>query len=297
MPNALYYGDNLDVLRESIASKSVDLVYLDPPFNSNASYNVLFRSPAGAGSQAQIEAFEDTWHWGREAETAFSEVMRSGNTNASDMLRAIRSFLGENDMMAYLAMMAVRFIELHRILRETGALYLHCDPTASHYLRILLDGVFRPENFRSEVIWRRSSSHNSTTRQFGPVHDTIFCYARSSMHRLRPVFTPQNRSATEKKFRFEDAKGRFRLNEIMGPGKRSGDSGAVWNGYDPGAKGRHWAIPDTLRVLLPNFGSGLTTVQQLDLLLALGEVVASPSGRPEYKQSNCSTRCGRSLAL
>ena len=284
MTNALYYGDNLDVLRESIASESVDLIYLDPPFNSNAIYNLLFRSPAGAGSQAQIEAFEDTWHWGHEAEGSFDQVMRSGNTAASDMLRAIRSFLGESDMMAYIAMMAVRFIELRRVLRESGALYLHCDPTASHYLRVLLDGVFGPENFRSEIIWRRSSSHNSTTRQFGPVHDTILCYARTSTHRLRPVFTPQNRVATEKKFRFSDAKGRYRLNEIMGPGKRTGDSGGMWNGYDPGAKGRHWAIPDTLKVLLPDTGMGMTTTQQLDALMTLGEIVVSASGRPEYKQ-------------
>ena len=134
MTNALYYGDNLDVLRDSIASNSVDLIYLDPPFNSNANYNVLFRSPAGAGSQAQIEAFEDTWHWGQEAESAFDGVMRSGNSDAADLLRAMRSFLGENDMMAYLAMMAVRLIELHRALKSTGSLYLHCDPTASHYL-------------------------------------------------------------------------------------------------------------------------------------------------------------------
>ncbi len=102
MPNALYYGDNLEVLRDSIASESVDLVYLDPPFNSNASYNVLFKAPTGEQSAAQIEAFEDTWHWGIEAESAFDQVIRSGNTDAADMLRAMRSFLGENDMMAYL---------------------------------------------------------------------------------------------------------------------------------------------------------------------------------------------------
>ncbi|MGH7095419.1 MAG: hypothetical protein ACREFB_18040, partial [Stellaceae bacterium] len=127
--NALHYGDNLRVLRESVASDSIDLIYLDPPFNSQATYNVLFRSPGGSQSQAQIEAFEDTWHWGQEAEDAFDQVMRGGNTNAADLLRAMRSFLGENDMMAYLAMMAVRLLELHRALKPTGSLYLHCDPT------------------------------------------------------------------------------------------------------------------------------------------------------------------------
>jgi len=133
-----YYGDNLDILREHIKDESIDLIYLDPPFNSQATYNVLFRSPAGQQSPAQIEAFEDTWHWTDEAEEAFDEVMTSGNTDAAEMLRAMRSFLKENDMMAYLTIMAIRLLELHRVLKETGTLYLHCDPTASHYLKILL---------------------------------------------------------------------------------------------------------------------------------------------------------------
>jgi site-specific DNA-methyltransferase (adenine-specific) len=140
--NRLYYGDNLDVLREHIASESVDLVYLDPPFNSNANYNILFKSPKGAAADSQIEAFEDTWHYGPEAAQAFHEVMTSGNTDVANLLRAMQEFLGQNDMMAYLAMMAVRLIELHRVLKPTGSLYLHCDPTASHYLKLLLDGVF-----------------------------------------------------------------------------------------------------------------------------------------------------------
>src|SRR5919206_2886600 len=142
--NFLFYGDNLDVLRRHVEDESVDLVYLDPPFNSNATYNVLFRAPTGEQSQAQIEAFEDTWHWNETAERAFDEVINSGNTDAAEMLRAMRSFLKENDMMAYLAMMAVRLLELHRVLKPTGSLYLHCDPTASHYLKILLDGMFGP---------------------------------------------------------------------------------------------------------------------------------------------------------
>src|SRR5215813_11887875 len=159
MTNALYYGDNLAVLRESIRDESVDLIYLDPPFNSNATYNVLFKAPSGKQSQAQIEAFEDTWHWTADdgAELAFDEVMHSGNTEAANMLNAIRSFLGENDMMAYLTMMAVRLIELHRVLKPTGSLYLHCDPTASHYLRTLLDAIFGPAAFRNEIIWQRTT--------------------------------------------------------------------------------------------------------------------------------------------
>jgi len=171
---ALFYGDNLDVLRKSIPDQSVDLIYLDPPFNSNASYNVLFRAPSGRQSQAQIEAFEDTWHWTADngAELAFDEVMHGGNAEAANMLKAIRSFLGENDMMAYLTMMTVRLLELHRVLKPTGSLYLHCDPTASHYLKIVLDAVFGIRNFRSEIPWKRSSAH-SDSKQGRKLHGHI----------------------------------------------------------------------------------------------------------------------------
>src|SRR5215211_1535307 len=158
--NTLYYGDNLAMLRESIADESVDLVYLDPPFNSNASYNVLFKAPSGAQSAAQIEAFEDTWHWNDSAERAFDEVVTGPHSDASIMLKAMRSALGENDMMAYLAMMAVRLIELHRVLKPTGSLYLHCDPVASHYLKLLLDAIFGPDHFRTEISWKRQSAHS-----------------------------------------------------------------------------------------------------------------------------------------
>ena len=174
----LYYGDNLHVLRQHIDSMSIDLVYLDPPFNSNANYNVLFHAPSGEQSRAQIEAFEDTWHWNDVAERAFDEAMASGSSNAADMLLAMRSFLGENDMMAYLAMMAVRLVELRRILKQTGSLYLHCDPTASHYLKILLDAVFGKECFRNEISWRRSHPKGHAFTRFATSHDVIFYYAR-----------------------------------------------------------------------------------------------------------------------
>ena len=142
--NQLYYGDNLTILREHIPDESIDLIYLDPPFNSQANYNILFRAPTGEHSQAQIEAFEDTWHWNDSAEQAFDEVLHSGNTEAAEMLRAMRAFLKENAIMAYLTMMAIRLMELHRVLRPTGSLYLHCDPTASHYLKILRAGRKTP---------------------------------------------------------------------------------------------------------------------------------------------------------
>ena len=165
------------MLRGSIKDDSVDLIYLDPPFNSNASYNVPFKAPSGEQSQAQIEAFEDTWHWNEHAELAFDQVIQSGNADAANMLKAVRSFLGDNDMMAYLAMMAVRLIELRQVLKPTGSIYLHCDPTASHYLKMLMDAIFGPWNFLNEVIWKRTSAHSSAKRN-GPVHDTILFYSK-----------------------------------------------------------------------------------------------------------------------
>ena len=253
MLNALYYGDNLNVLRDSIATESVDLVYLDPPFNSNSNYNVLFRSPAGAGSRAQIEAFEDTWHWGQEAESALDTVMRFGNTNAADILRAIRSFLGDSDLMAYLAMMSARILELRRVLKPTGSLYLHCDPTAHHYLKLILDGVFGPENFRSEIIWKRSSSHNSGTTQYGPVHDCILFYC---VNLAKVVFHPPRIDADpqwiEREYRYQDERGRFSLADLTAVGTRAGPSGLPWRAVDPAkvGAGRHWRYhPDTLETL------------------------------------------------
>ncbi len=215
MRNALYYGDNLDVLRESIASESVDLVYLDPPFNSQATYNLLFRSPSGDGSQAQIEAFEDTWHWSQEAEVAFDGVMRSGNTGAADLLRAVRSFLGENDMMAYLTMMAVRLLELHRTLKKTGSLYLHCDPTASHYLKLVLDAVFGPANFRNEVIWKRYGAHNDS-KTYGRVHDVILFYTRSNVCTFHKQHEAYEADYVKERFRFTDPDGRRWAEQNLG---------------------------------------------------------------------------------
>lgn len=186
MSNALYYGDNLAVLRESIASESIDLIYLDPPFNSNASYNVLFKAPTGEQSQAQIEAFEDTWHWNIHAEQAFDETIKSGNTDAAELLRAMRAALGDNDMTAYLAMMAIRLIELHRVLKPSGSLYLHCDPTASHYLKIVMDAVFEGKNFLNELIWYYRGAGVPKDRR-AKRHDVLLVYAKKEgLHYFNP---------------------------------------------------------------------------------------------------------------
>lgn len=285
MVNTLYYGDNLAVLRESIRAESVDLIYLDPPFNSNASYNVLFKSPQGQEAAAQIQAFDDTWHWGVSAEEAYAEVMRSGNAAAAEMLRAMRGFLGENDMMAYLAMMAVRLIELHRVLKPTGSLYLHCDPTASHYLKVMLDAVFGGKSFRNEIIWRRTGSHNSANR-FGPIHDVILFYAKSDAYRHRAVFTPYLKGHVDGFFKRSDGRGRYWTNSIHGAGTRNGESGKPWKGYDPTSVGRHWAIPSEL-VLSLGIDPDLPQHEKLDALFELGVIdlpEAGTKGLPTYRQ-------------
>jgi len=283
MNNTLYFGDNLDILRDRIKEESIDLVYLDPPFNSNAKYNILFQSPKADAAAASAEAFRDSWSWGEEAAWSYKEIMRGGRPIAR-LVEALYSAMGDSDLMAYLVMMTVRLHELHTKLKSSGALYLHCDPTAGHYLKVILDAIFGHQNFRSEIIWRRSGSHNSTVRQYGPIHDCILLYTKSNEHRLRPVFTPHTRTYIQGEFRYEDNRGRYRLNEIMGPEPRDGESGSAWRGYDPTNVGRHWAIPESLKRLLPLGGKGMTIRQQLDELHNLGEIYVSKGGRPKYKQ-------------
>ncbi len=238
--NTLFYGDNLTILREHVADGSVDLIYLDPPFNSNANYNVLFKTPDGIDSQSQIEAFEDTWHWNDNAERAFDEVMQSGNTDAAEMLRAMRGFLKENDMMAYLAMMAVRLIELHRVLKPTGSLYLHCDPTASHYLKILLDAVFGREKFVNEITWKRSHAHNDAkqgAKHFGRTSDIILFYSNSDRRIWNVQYTEYDQSYLDRDYRRLEADGRrYRLDNIQGPG--GAEKGNPY--YEVMGVSRHW---------------------------------------------------------
>jgi adenine specific DNA methylase Mod len=176
----LYWGDNLEILRTRVPDESVDLVYLDPPFNSNRSYNVLFREDEWHESDAQMEAFDDTWQWGESSEATYNELVYGNDVpqKVSDLIIAMRSFIGSNDVMAYLVMMTVRLLELHRVLKSTGSIYLHCDPTASHYLKVVMDTIWGPKNFRNEIVWKRTSSHSDAQR-FGRVHDVIFYYAKS----------------------------------------------------------------------------------------------------------------------
>lgn len=187
--NTLYFGDNLQILREHIPNESVDLIYLDPPFNSNRAYNVYLSTPKGQQSDAQITAFDDTWHWGEQAEREYSELLRQPNTDVAALISALRTVLQETDLMAYLVMMTSRLLELHRILKPTGSLYLHCDPTASHYLKIVLDGVFGVQNFQNEIVWKRASAHNDP-KKYGNVQDVIFFYSKTKEYTWNTQYTP-----------------------------------------------------------------------------------------------------------
>lgn len=239
MENTLYYGDNLDVLRECIPDESVDLIYLDPPFNSKASYNVLFRTPEGEAAEAQAEAFQDTWTWGYVAESAYSDVLAS-RSSAAGILSAMRSFLGESDMMAYLAMMSVRLIELHRVLKNPGTIYLHCDPTASHYLKILLDGIFGANQFLNEIIWKRTNARG-TAGKWPRVHDVLLCYTKGADF----TFNQQKAKADKAKLPHTLITGpdgkKYQTYELTGAGTtKVGESGTPWRGFSPTKMGRHW---------------------------------------------------------
>lgn len=243
--NYLYYGDNLHVLRERIPDETVDLIYLDPPFNSARNYNLLFKQVKGDPSPAQIMAFEDTWTWSPLLYEQFREDDRCARL--FPLVAALYEILGPSEMMAYVLMMAPRLLELHRVLKRTGSLYLHCDPVASHYLKIILDVVFGPDNFKSEVVWKRTSAHSSAKR-FGPVHDTILYYSQSSEYTWNPQYLPLSDDYVATFFDQVDDKGRrYKRMDLTGAGTRNGPSGDPWRGIDVRAKGRHWAyLPSEL---------------------------------------------------
>jgi DNA modification methylase len=235
--NQLYYGDNLDVLRRHIADESVDLVYLDPPFNSNANYNVLFAEKSGAQSASQIQAFSDTWTWNQESEAVFAEVVTAGE-RLGDCLRAFRTFLGECNMLAYLVMMAPRLAELRRVMKSTASIYLHCDPTASHYLKMLMDAVFGAKRFLSEINWVRTNAHNFQSRFFQRVSDILLFYSKSDEYTWNPQFQPYS-EAQRKRYRLDPSTGRFYTGQDLTLMGVSPSRQFEWRGVKP-PKNRVW---------------------------------------------------------
>jgi len=260
--NTLYYGDNLDILQRYIKDESVDLVYLDPPFNSNANYNVLFAQKDGAQSSAQIQAFEDTWQWDQNAIQTYTREVEKGGPVA-DALRAFNLILGDSNMMAYLTMMAPRLQELRRVLKPTGSLYLHCDPTASHYLKVLLDMVFGAENFRNEISWKRQGAH-SDSRGYGSVHDTILFYVKSINFIWNDIFQEYDQNYVDQYYRYSDSDGRKWMSGDLGAaGLSGGGYDYVWNGVL-----RTWRCP-------------IETMQKLD---AESRLYYTKNGIPRIKR-------------
>jgi site-specific DNA-methyltransferase (adenine-specific) len=269
--NILYYGDNLDILRRYVKDETVDLVYLDPPFNSNTNYNVLFAEKDGSKAASQIQAFSDTWTWNQESESVFAEIVTAGG-RVADCLQAFRTFLGECDMLAYLVMMAPRLVELRRAMKTTASIYLHCDPTASHYLKMLMDAIFGLDNFLNEIIWRRYKRPKGSQyapRRFGTSTDTLLFYGKSNEHKFfaDKVKIRLDSDGIEKRYTHSDEHGPY----YSGPLLRSASMGTrpnlvyEYNGFTPGSAG--WRM----------------TREKLSALDAKGDIFWTESGIPRRK--------------
>ncbi|MFH1141718.1 MAG: DNA methyltransferase [Chloroflexota bacterium] len=270
----LYYGDNLEVLRNRqwFPDECVDLVYLDPPFKSQQDYNVLFKSQKGTPAAAQVQAFSDTWKWDTAAKAAYERLVSDPLVpgQVGQMVEAFYRFLDGSEMMAYLVTMTPRLLELHRVLKPTGSLYLHCDPAASHYLKLVLDTIFGPGNFRNEIVWKRSSAHSDVgqgAKHMGRLHDIIFNYSKGDSFTSNRLFTPYDLSYLENFYRHVEAGSgrRYRLGDITGPrGAAKGNPRYEFMGVI-----RYWRY----------------TKERMQELLEQGRIVQSKSGAvPQYKR-------------
>lgn len=262
--NILYYGDNLEVLRKHFPPDCIDLVYLDPPFNSKANYNVLFKEKSGKKSVAQAQAFSDFWTWDPIAEKTYMEIQK--DPNLGSMITFLHGHLGKNDMMAYLVMMTIRLQKLHEVLKPTGSLYLHCDPTASHYLKIILDTIFGVRNFRNEIIWQRFTFHADAHR-FGRVHDILLFYTKSEDYYWKTQYGEHKEKYKKSHFTQVDENGRaFRLDNAVGEGQ---GPARYFNGklLDP-PHGTHWRWSQ----------------ENINRLIREGVIVFTKTGRPAVKR-------------
>ena len=291
MKNRLYYGDNLEILRnrEYFPDECVDLIYLDPPFNSNRNYNVLFKSESGADSEAQITAFEDTWHWGETAEATYDDLVVNAPHKVSTAIKALMDLIERNQMLAYLVMMTARLVELHRVLKRTGSLYLHCDPTASHYLKIVLDTIFGVQSFRNEIVWKRVvTAKGYPTKVLPRNHDVIFRFTKGEIFtwNTSEITVPYDMdnldSKTLRQYSRTDSDGRrYRYTETVAPGPRTGDSGRPiqFRGQtiQPSANS-HWRIPGG-RICGETIQEGFERLDKAGLLYQARE-----GGLPRFKR-------------
>jgi DNA modification methylase len=296
-PNLLYYGDNLDVLRLHVKDESVDLVYLDPPFNSHANYNVLF-TEHGVQSAAQIHAFEDTWKWDEAAVHDYQRTVEQGGTVA-EALRSFQTLIPESNMLAYLSMMAPRLLELRRVMKSTALIYLHCDPTASHYLKLLMDAVFSPKRFLNEVCWKRSSAHSDTKQgmqRYGRVHDILLVYAKGDTHGWTPLYMPYTAAYDSSEYRHVASDGRRYKETDLTAAKPGGDTSYQWHVKRPAGAGARWVADTTDEHLQPVAGWEYRAVapyqgrfwayskKNLLAFSAAGELMHRATGMPRLMQ-------------
>ncbi|MCS7300504.1 MAG: site-specific DNA-methyltransferase, partial [Fimbriimonadales bacterium] len=267
MTRTLYYGDNLEVLRKHIPDESVDLIYLDPPFNSNRDYNLLFREQSGEPAQAQIKAFTDTWQWSERAYQTF--LLECPRQPLARLVEGFVNTLGRNDLTAYLVMMAPRLLELHRVLKPTGSLYLHCDPLAVHYLKVMLDIIFGAKNFRNEIVWKRTSAHANAGKRYGVITDILLFYTKTATYTWNPQYTTYSAEHIESTYRsVEPETGRrYALRDLTASMQRA-SSGQLyeWKGIRPPAS-RCWAYAR----------------EQMERFEAEGRIVYSKNGYPRLK--------------
>lgn len=280
--NQLFYGDNLDVLRRKILDASVDLCYIDPPFNSKRNYFQIYNNQ-GAEDRAQAQAFFDTWEWGPEADAGIAWITDVENLNNGklteqtvELIKGLEKVLKHGSLLAYLIHMTLRIVEIHRALKPTGSFYLHCDPTASHYLKLVCDAVFCGQGglFQNEIVWKRTGNH-SPRSSFGPVHDTILYYTKSLSFTFNIVRRPyMNRHVSTRYKRQPDGRLKFVSggNVLTGKGWTTGPSGAPWRRFDPKPKDRHWAIPSFYDEFMPPEYKALDSIAKLDALFQAGLV-------------------------
>jgi DNA modification methylase len=299
--NQLFYGDNLDVLRRKIESGSVDLCYIDPPFNSKRNYFQIYNNQ-GSEDRAQAQAFVDTWNWGDEAVEGLAYILDIERLHGGaagtvkwteqtvELIRGLEKVLGRGSLFAYLVHMTLRIVEIHRVLKPTGSFYLHCDPTASHYLKLVLDAVFCGQggDFKSEIVWRRTGSHNKANR-WAPLHDTIFYYTKSAEYTWSSLKRPYMIGHVREHFE-EYEPGKFKTayygNVLTGSGTRNGESGQTWKGINPTPKNRHWAIPGKIWDDIDFDPTGLTQHQKLDYLFDRGCITLEPGAAwPIYERN------------
>ena len=279
--NMLHYGDNLDVLRTKVKDESVDLCYIDPPFNSKRNYNQIYNN-VGNEDRAQAQAFTDTWTWDDKANDGFDEILSNTQgrypSHTVDLLKGLQPVLKKSSLFAYIVSMTQRAVEIHRVLKPTGSFYLHCDPTASHYLKVVMDSVFVAQggDFLNEIVWRRTGTHSKSTR-FAPIHDVILLYTKSSKWTWNQQRKPYMLGHVEENFEKtpDGWKTKYWGNVLTGSGLRGGESGQAWRGVDPSSKGRHWAIPGAVVADLADAGEDLSKMTQhekLEKMLELGYI-------------------------